>query len=243
MKFTNNKNGTIWYHALSLDMLLDTSFTIVSYETCNRYFLSEVTTFHKDGTRESLARFFANLLLWSTRHEVYEISFVWMENLARCFTIETQSSINDKFTGLRVMEAFTIQLTFAIKDRNVESFLHYNNEIQQIVKLMSQSFKNCKCFFERFELQRMHFEMVKKFKEKKLKNFEKLLNLALQNKNYCAYDIIIHTQRSWMCKLTSIMQDFWINHSLNENEINLNEYACTDRIFPFSLPLSRSGNL
>lgn len=242
MKFTDDKNGIIWYHALSMDMMMDTSLTIVSYDTCEQYYLNEVTTFHKDGTPESLARFFSNLLLWSIRHRIHEIAQVWMKNLALCFSIEPKSSINNTFTGLRVMEAFTIQLLIADKNRNLDLFQYFNNEMKKIIIMMSLPLKNSKCFVERYELHRIHFDIVKKFKEKRLKELDEILNMALTNKNYCAYDIIKHTQRSWKCELPTNIQDFWINHTSKENEINLSKCSYNDRIFPFSLPIPRSGS-
>lgn len=242
MKLIDNKNGILWYHALGMDMLLDTSFTIVPYMTCHHYFLNERTTIHKDGTSESLARFFANLLLWCIRHDIHELAQMWMKNLAMCFAIEPHCSINNTFTGLRVLEAHTIQLAFAIKDRNIDKFQHFNNEIKQFLKMMKLALKTSNCFGDRFELHKLHFELVKRFSEKRLKKLDKLLSMALKNKNYCAYDIIRHTQRSWKCELTLKMQEFWISSSSKENAVNLNKFVFVDRILPYSLPIPRSGN-
>lgn len=241
MKFTNDSNGLIWYHALCMDMLLDTSLTIIPYETCDQFYMSVLTTRSNDGAHEALARFFANLLLWNIRHNIQEMAHMWMNQLETCFSIEVESSFNNMFTGLRVMEALTIQLSLSIADRNLTLFEHYDNEMLKIIKVMRLALKCNKYVVERFELHRIHFELVKKFDMKHLKKLGKLMDKALKSKNYCAYDIIKHSGRSWENKLIS--DHFWINQSTCYNQINLNKFISkTDRIFPFSLPIPKSGN-
>lgn len=238
MKFTNDKNGLIWYHALCLDMLLDTSLTITPYEACYQFYLSEITTLWVDGHPEARARFFANLLLWNVRHEVYEMAHVWAGKLETCFSIEAESSFNNTFTGLRIMEALTIQLSHALVDRDLTLFEHYDREMQQIIKWMEAATRNCNCFADRFHLQRIHFELVKKFDEKLLSKLDKLMNMAHKNKNHCAYDMIMHHKRAWRNELRTDVHNFWTNHSTIGSQIELGKLASTtDRIFPFSLPI------
>lgn len=224
-------------------MLLDTSLTIIPYETCDQYYTMEKTTFWKNGRAEARARFFANLLLWSIRHEIHEMAQVWMGNLETCFSIEVESSFNNKFTGLRVMEALTIQMSISIEERNLTLFEHYDTEMQDIIKVMALALKRSDCFVELFELHQIHFELVKKFNEKHLNRLDKLMRVALRSKNYCACDVIKHSKRSWQLELDDGAQNFWIRHSSKHNQINIDKFISnTERVFPYTLPLSKSGN-
>lgn len=243
MKFTNNKNGLIWYHALCLDMLLDTSFTIVSYETCENFYTEEISTLRKDGHQEARARFYANLLLWNIRHKIHEMAEVLMINLATCFSIEGENSFNNTFTTLRVLEILTIQLSDSIVDRNMILFEFYDKELQSIIKLKSSASKYSNFFAERLELHRIHFELVKKFDVKHLCKLDKLMEMALKSKNHCAYDIIRHSKSCWKHELRRELYYFWINHSTKTTELNFHKLMNIDnRIFPYSLPIPKSGN-
>ena len=243
MKFTNDKNGLIWYHALCLDFILDTSLTIIPYDACDQFYFNEKLSFWKEGCPEALSRFFANLLLWNIRHGIHEMANVWMEKLKSAFSTGVESSFNSTFTGLRVMEALTIQLSNSITDRNLTLFEHYDKEINLISKVMKSALKCSNCFIERYELHKIHFELVKKFDERHLSRLDKLMDMAIENQNHCAYDIIKHSKRAWKNELRSELHYFWINYSTQQNQINFNTFSYSnDRIFPFSLVIPKSGN-
>lgn len=242
MKVMNDKNGMIWYHALCLDVLLDTGFTIVSYEDCSQFYLKEITTIRQDGTPEALSRFFANLLLWSIRHGVFEISQVWLAHLKQFFTMEPHGSLNNVFTGLRVIEALILQLAFAIEDRNIELFTYFDQKLKGLTRIVKIALKVPNCFKERFELQLLHFELVKRFKKKNLKQLKNMKEKAVKNLNYLSLELIKHSERTWKCELTPAIRNFWINHSSKANAISLSQIDFPDRIFPYSLPIPKSGS-
>lgn len=243
MRYMNDRNGLIWYYALSMDMLLDTSLTVETYEACDKFFLNEITTFHKDGEPEAKSRFFANLLLWCVRHKVDEMAQIWQEHLNTMhYKLESRSSLNSTFTGLRIMEALTLQLSFVIEDRNMDLFEYYDEELKGLIKLMNSKSRISNCFSERFELHRIHLKLVKKFDANHFKKLNKLMDQALKKKNNCSYDIIKHNQRSWTCQLPAEAQNFWMKHSTASNRLNLCMMVFPDRIFPYSLPIPKSGN-
>lgn len=239
MTLAKNMNGLIWYHALSLDLLLETSFTVVSCKDCDLFFLKNITTFHKDSTHEAQSRFFANMLLWSVRHEIYELAQIWSENLLMCFSMERERSINQTFTGLRVMEAFTLQLVYAIADRDSTLFEHFDKEMKKIEIQMEPAVEISKCFRERLELHRLHFRQVKNFESKSLEILERLKSTAIKEQKFNVVNLIGHTAKLWRHELPEFIENFWINHSMKDS-LNLNEISIPEQIFPFSLPLSKA---
>lgn len=242
MKLANNLNGLVWYHALSMDLLLETSFTALSYKECDLFFLRNITTIHTDASPEAQSRLFANMLLWSVRHEIYEMSQIWSENLFESFSGDRENSPNQTFTGLRVMEALVLQLVYAIEDRDSTLFVHFDDEIKKIEKQLKSATEISKYFKERFELHRLHFKVVKKFESKSLRKLERLEKMSVKNQNFNASNLIKHTKKLWKRELPDEIEHFWINHSPEVNSLYLNDFSLPERIFPFSLPLPKTVN-
>lgn len=239
MHFMKDKNGLIWYYALSMDMLLDTSYTVETYETCEQYFFKEVTSFHQDGDKDAKSRFFANLLLFSTRHGVYEMTQIWFQNLEQCYQLDHFGSLNSVFTGLRVMETFTLQISLAIEHRNMVQFMHYDRETEKLIKIIKSAIKLSNCFVERFELHQLHFSLVKNFDRKKLKSLEQLEESAVKQLDFLALDQIKHARRTWSNDSSPGQCSFWLDHSTSESSIDLHRVDFAHRVFPFSLPIPK----
>lgn len=182
------------------------------------------------------------MLLWSVRHEIYEMTQVWSENFLLSFEIDRNHSVNQTFTGLRVMEALTLQLVHAINDRDSTLFAHFTDEVNKIDKRLSKAVKVSKCFKERFELHRMHFKLVNKFDIKLLKKLDKLKKTAIKSQNFTTFYLLNHMGKVWRGELPAKIEKFWNNHSTKENSLNLQDISLPVRIFPFSLPLPKSEN-
>lgn len=242
MNSLQDKNGLIWYYAMCMDMLLDTCYTIRSYEECNQFYLSEISNFQGERLSEAKSRFFANLSLYCARHELYEVSQTWMDRMSICLFLETKSSINNAFTGLRVIEGLTLQLVFAIEGRSVTLSKHYNAQLEKMTFKISLSLKVSNIFIERLELYRIYISIIRKLETVKLKKLERLTELAVKSQDYNSSDLIKHTLQFWRSELPPTAQHFWIKHSTTDYALNLNQISCNDRIFPFSLPIPTAGN-
>ncbi|CRK95608.1 CLUMA_CG009067, isoform A [Clunio marinus] len=240
VKMLNDKNGLTWYHALCLDMLLDTGFTIITYDSCNEFYINEMTSIDKITSTESRARFFGNLLLYSVRQKAFEKAQTWMGKLQLCFFLEPYGFFNDSFTSLRIMESFTLCLVHA-KEHNLTKISYYETELLSMAASMKNAFKKCWCFKERFKLQKVYLELTNENSERNLDKLENILKLALNNKNFLSYDIIKHNQRFWTFNLPPKLQTFWIDNSTSEKALYLSNYPHNSHIFPFSLSISESG--
>lgn len=60
----NNRTGIIWFYALSIDVVLDTCYKVVTYEECEHFYLNETTTFKSQIYSNASLRFCANMWLW-----------------------------------------------------------------------------------------------------------------------------------------------------------------------------------
>jgi hypothetical protein len=239
MKMKKDLNALIWYHALSLDFLLDTTLTITPYEVCNQFYQNEMTALIGNDHYEASARFYVNCWLWNLRHERLEAAKVWKEKLANCLEIYSHSSITSTFTTVRVVEALTLQLAFVIEEKNMDLMKTVESELKSVKKLLTSS--NGSKFSEtRLRLHQIHYEMLKSFNENSLKKLDKLAEEALSNKKYMTLEIIKHTQLLWRGELPSNIENFWNNHSTEKTAL---EVEAPDRVFPFSLRLPKSEKL
>jgi hypothetical protein len=237
MKSSNDKNGLIWYHAMCLDLLLDATMTNVSYETCCRFFVSNMANLPamKD---EASSRFYANCMLWNMRHGCVEVAEFWKRKLTNQFEICKENSITGTYTGLRLMETLTLEVAYFIKIKDDAGLLNVEKELNQVAKQVTAGVRNSNLFQERLQLHRLHLKMLKKFDEKKLQKLEKLENSALKNKDYLAMGIIKHTEYMWKSKQRVNIENFWLHHSCEGNSLTVNQLCVSDRVFPFSLPLT-----
>jgi hypothetical protein len=236
MKSMNDKNGLIWYHALSMDLLLDSSFTLESYKNCYEFYKNEISLFSVANTEEK-SRFFANLWLWSVRHKIHEMSEMWMNLAITSFSFDPNHSIENTFTGLRIIEALTLQMVISIDDNDMRLVENYKHQMIKFKKSMKLPIKTTKCFQNHFEFQEIHLQLATNQQENFSKVLDKLASKALKNQKFHLYDLIKHNQRHWKCDLTPAMRNFWINHSNDDNELTLSHLnnQTSDRIFPFSL--------
>lgn len=236
----DDENGLIWYYALAMDLLLDTCHSIITYEECFNFYLELVTSSHyNDKNQEAVSRFIANFWLWSIRNDMRERSERLMEGLRARFKLSTHSTVNDAFTGIRVLEALTLQYLTAIKTKNTasQSSLHslivrYLNILKYYVKLSEQ------CFHERLHLHELHFEMINGEISANLfvRRLNKLMEKSLTKKNHFVFNYIrcLLKRNLWRCD--EGQKNSWIEFNLSSSELK------PQQIIYFLLPLFKIKN-
>lgn len=230
-------NGWIWYFALCLDVQLDASFTIEHFETCNNFYESKMSGLTDKKYQNSRARFLVNCLLWSLRHKRYNAAKIWKIRLNGLLEIHPDSIITDTFTMLRLFESLSLLLLVSYEFPNFTQLTTVKKESKEVIKLIENALKSTKLFVQRFELLRLHQEMLETFSDKCVKSLTKHEELAVQNKDFLILDIIRHTRRSWKRELPPNIDKFWINHSVQSGSFDFNELLVPDRVIPYSLPL------
>jgi hypothetical protein len=223
-----------------MDMLLDTSFTILSYADCEEFFLGKPSWFADRVMSKSCNRLVANIMLWRVRHQIYDDTTFWISKLTD--KRATEPSMSSVFTGLRIMEILTLHLAHALDKRDSTGVTLFKDKLRRQTKKLSAEMRVVKCFYERFVLHQVHSAMVEEYNTKHLKTLEKLLGVALRNKNFCSHDIIKHTLRCWRLEVSPEVKSFWVRHSVKENPLDLFKVPFHERVFPYSLPIARSGN-
>lgn len=64
VKHKEDRTGLTWYYALCLDVLLDTSFTIVPFNACKLFYMENVEILSCLEDSYGISRFYANMWLW-----------------------------------------------------------------------------------------------------------------------------------------------------------------------------------
>lgn len=230
----------IWYHAMCLDLLLDATMTVVPYEACRQFYLTEMADLTEKTHPKACARFYANCMLWNMRHGDYEIAEFWKKKLMKEFEVSKANAIIETVTGLRLIESLTLEASrFIGNDTKLQEI---ENELDNVAKLVKFGVKHAKLFAERAKLHRMHLKMVKKFNEEKFEKLDKLEDGALKSLDYLTADIIKHTKKVWEGRLRMNVMNFWVNHSTQRDPLTIFQLFFSGRVFPFSLPLNYDKN-
>jgi len=59
-----DKSGRTWYYAMCADIILDTGFSILSFENCEQYYLREGENIISLQDPEAERRYFTSMWLW-----------------------------------------------------------------------------------------------------------------------------------------------------------------------------------
>jgi hypothetical protein len=236
----NDENGLIWYYTLAMDLLLDTCHSIITYEECFNFYLELVTSSHYiDKNQEAVSRFIANFWLWNIRNDMRERSERLMEGLRARFKLSTHSTINDFFTGLRVLEALMLQYLVAVKTKNTTSQSSLHGLIVQYLNILKYYVKLSKrCFHERLLLYELHFEMINQ--EISMNLFTTRINLLMAKsfvkKNYFTFNYIRYLKLN-ILRRDEIRTDYWLACNLKSSEMNL------QKIIYFLLPIDLKSEI
>ncbi|XP_043251737.1 adenylate cyclase type 10-like [Colletes gigas] len=103
-----DKSGRTWYYALCADVHLDTGITILSFQSCEQYFLREGETMISLYDPEAERRYFTSMWLWSIRTEQWEASRVWGSRNVSKGTITDEHIVVATTTSLKKLEGLLI---------------------------------------------------------------------------------------------------------------------------------------
>lgn len=231
------QNGIIWYHAMCLDLLLDASITVVSYETCVKFYVEDMSKM-TDMNREGSARFFANCMLWNMRHCCVDVAGFWKWKLMDIFEISKNYSVSGTYTGLRLMETLTLEVAYFISIKKDLELQKVERELKNVTKLVSAGVRSSNLFQERLKLHQLHLKMLKTFDEKKIQELKKLETSAIKNKDYLTVEIIKRTGNLWKNDVKSGLVNFWLHHSTEGDSLTVDRLCFSSRVFSFPLPLA-----
>lgn len=229
----DDQNGLIWYYALAMDLLLDTCHSIITFEECFNFYLELVTSsYYIDKNREAVSRFIANFWLWSIRNDMRERSERLMEGLRTRFKLDAHSTINDVFTGIRMVEAQTLQYMNAIKTKNIASQSSLHSQIERYLNILKYNVKSSsRCFNERLLLHELHFDMINRKVSSNLLDLRMntLMEKSLKKKKNFTFNYIRYLKLNlWGRK--EMKKNYWM-------EFNMKSLDFDQQIVYFILPI------
>lgn len=180
--YSNEIYGLIWYHALSMDFLLDTGNALETYENCKKFYFQDISNLHEKIEDESLLRLFTNFLTFSSRLNQHEDKHIWMTKL-KTFKLEKYSSLNQIFTALRLYESSDEEKDF-------------HNTIERDLRMMKNFPQFLRVRFSLLNIQKKSINTMKTKRNGILKRLDDLKNRSIKNRNFLCVDLIKHFEES-----------------------------------------------
>lgn len=205
MKQQDNFTGLTWYYGLCMDVTLDTSLTIVSFEECKQFYLENIEHFARLIDKQATVRFFANLLLWAERKNYWEESYVFFEHVHETFKFSSNDTCTNILNAIRILEALILSLINTLYSRNVQLIKEIELEIRHYLAAIEHALPVIKYYTNRFLLLRAYFYQVIKFNYKNIYVLELAMTQALETGSFIAYEMIRHNHQVTNNLTTSLL--------------------------------------
>ena len=114
----SSPTGHIWYYAICLDVLLDTSCCIETYRRSENFYYKNRESFLAQRDGFASARLFANLWLWCVRYGAWVAADNWLALLRDHFVLSAYDSTININTAVRILEGMVLTLINHIEARN-----------------------------------------------------------------------------------------------------------------------------
>uniref|UniRef100_A0A182SVP6 Guanylate cyclase domain-containing protein n=1 Tax=Anopheles maculatus TaxID=74869 RepID=A0A182SVP6_9DIPT len=259
------RTGHIWYYAICLDVLLDTSCCIESYRRCENFYFKNRESFLTQRNSFASARLFANLWLWCVRYGAWVAADNWLVLLRENFVLSVHDSTININTAIRIVEGMVLTLIYYIEARNTAQIRRVRTGIETLLGSVEQALSINRNHVARFELMRIYYRKVV---DPAAGNVRRQLAAAAkraQSRNdHLCHDHIQHTAKFWNRELPPALETFWLDHAAGSDRMDgtsrsqsfaagslfgisseqLYDYtSCIlhhEQIYPYSLPLSRA---
>lgn len=192
MKRHNHLNGLTWYYALCMDVTLDTSLMIVSFEECKQFYLQNIEHFSRLKEKQAVVQFYANILLWAARKSNWEVSHIFFEHVHETFQFSSNDTCTNVFILIRILEAMILSLINMIDSRNVKLIKARETELRQHMAIIERALPIEKCHTGRYLLLKTYFQQVIDFKHTDIFFLKPIMSIALKYSNFMAYDMLKH---------------------------------------------------
>uniref|UniRef100_A0A182YM95 Guanylate cyclase domain-containing protein n=1 Tax=Anopheles stephensi TaxID=30069 RepID=A0A182YM95_ANOST len=260
------RTGHIWYYAICLDVLLDTSCCIESYRRCENFYFKNRESFLAQRNSFASARLFANLWLWCVRYGAWVAADNWLVLLRENFVLSMHDSTININTAIRIVEGMVLTLIYHIEARNTAQIRRVRAGIETLLASIEQALSINRNHVARFELMRIYYRQV--VDPAGGGNVRRQLAAAAkraQSRNdHLCHDHIQHTAKFWNRELPPALETFWLDHAAGSDRMDgtsrsqsfaagslfdisseqLYDFtSCIlhhEQIYPYSLPLSRA---
>uniref|UniRef100_A0A182QFI7 Uncharacterized protein n=1 Tax=Anopheles farauti TaxID=69004 RepID=A0A182QFI7_9DIPT len=258
------RTGHIWYYAICMDVLLDTSCCVESYRRCENFYFKNRESFLAQRDTFASARLFANLWLWCVRYGAWVAADNWLELMREYFSLSVHDSTINIHTAIRIIEGMVLTLIYHIEARNTTQTRRVRAEIETLLGNVGQALSVNRNHVARFELMRIYYRQVvapDRGSSACRRQLAAAAKRAQRRNDHLCHDHIQHTAKFWHRELPPALETFWLDHAAGSNQSDgasqsqsfnagspfgisneqLYDYASCilnhERIYPYSMPL------
>lgn len=196
-----DREGLIWYYALSMDMLLDSYHNIITYDECDKFYLEILSTTISEKYARAYERFLANFSLWSIRNNLLEKSELIIHNMRNNFSIRVSSNVNDIFTAIRLLEILTMHVKDDVVKGNMENAVHILNKAKVLLNDIRKKNKISQCFDELLKFYQICLDNATKFELSSIIQLFVLEKRVIKKKDFYSLNLIRKKRLAWSKKL------------------------------------------
>nr|XP_040234434.2 adenylate cyclase type 10-like [Anopheles coluzzii] len=262
----SSPTGHIWYYAICLDVLLDTSCCIETYRRSENFYYKNRESFLAQRDGFASARLFANLWLWCVRYGAWVAADNWLALLRDHFVLSAYDSTININTAVRILEGMVLTLINHIEARNTAQIRRVRASIETLLGSVEQALAVNRNHVARFELMRIYYRQVvdPRAGGTVRRELAAAAKRAHQRNDRLCHDQIEHTAKFWQRELTPALENFWLDHAAGSDRSDgasrnqsfaagpafgigneqLYDYASCilnhERIYPYSMPLPRA---
>ncbi|KAK9746117.1 hypothetical protein QE152_g6353 [Popillia japonica] len=233
-----DNSGRTWYYALCIGIHLETGYTVIPYNQCERLYHIEGETMSTVRDPDAEKRYFTVMWLWSVRNDDWESATIWHSKIKN-FSIGggDQDSIANIFTALYLLEALLVFMVGKMDRRNIEAMSNAYHEIGILMNTLEKTLKVVKAIAPRFYHLKAYYKYIRYEENTAMTFLRKARNNAIKNENLLEESWLEHSEKAWTNSLSAVNADFWTEHCDPNNIIDYHEIdANNGRIGHYTLP-------
>nr|XP_034172604.1 adenylate cyclase type 10-like isoform X1 [Osmia lignaria] len=237
-----DKSGLTWYYALCADVHLDTGLTVLSFDSCEQYFLREgeqMISFHDP---EAERRYFTSMWLWCVRTEQWEAAKVWSGRSVESAPIMDEHIVAATMTSCKKLEGLLVLYVHKINSRNVDATITMR-QIEHMLKELKKTVKIVRIMIPRYMLLKGYYYMIQFRKNTALKMLKRLKKVCQKMENKMIYTWAMHCEKAWSGRISPVQEDLWKEISQSQMKIKWDEINVNDsNMVSFTFPLPKYSN-
>ncbi|XP_078052180.1 adenylate cyclase type 10 [Augochlora pura] len=232
-----DKSGRTWYYALCADLQLDTGITLLSFQSCEQYYLREGESMISLYDPEAERRYFISMWLWCIRTGQWEASKIWERKSVTETSIMDEHIVAATITALKRLEGLLILYVHKINSRNVDAATTLS-QIKNLFKEMKTMTKIVKIAIPRYMLLKAYYYMINFRRNVAMKLLKRLKKTCVKAENQMIFTWALHFEKVWSGGTSEVLNDRWKQIAEKKidkwSEINVNELSMV--VFTFPLP-------
>lgn len=235
----NDDSAMCWYYTLSLSLALDTGYTLVTFQQCEKFYHDECDALVCNRDPDSERAFYACMWLWCIRNSEWEAMSFWEDKIQHIFNITSHDSIENAKSAVRVLEGLIIKLVTAMESKNLLEVIRTRKIIKVLSKSIEKSIKRVKIIRDRYYMLKAYLTKVECNDKQALKIMKKCKKICIRDQSLAHAKNCEHQIQNWNGILPPILYDLWLRNasvdnlvSWNENDIKQKRIIC----YTFRLP-------